>query len=94
MHKYSYFATLIQLAIFSFTQSVLTSAKKTRLRELIGEVEEEELEGEAVVGPSREATTYHSGSTTPFLSKFCTEIYVRKFCFSSAYPSHPYPSLS
>ena len=79
-HKYSYFATLILLAIFSFTQSVLTSVKKIKLRELIGEVEEEEPEGDAVVGPRGEATTHSSGST-PLFSKFCAEIYLRKFWF-------------
>ena len=36
------------------------------MRELIGgEVEEEEPEGAAVVGPSREATTHSSGGTPP-----------------------------
>ena len=65
--KYSHFATLILLAIifFPFPQHVRTSAKKTRLWELVGEVEEDELEDEAVVGPSREATTHSSGSTPP-----------------------------
>ena len=68
LSKYSYFATMILLAIyfFPFIQSVLTSAKKARLRELIGEVEEEGPEGEAVVGPSGEAATHSSGSTPPF----------------------------
>ena len=41
---------LILLAIiFPFPQSVLTSAKKARLPELVGEVEEDEPEGEAMV---------------------------------------------
>ena len=67
MHKYLYFAALIILAIiFPFPQSELTSAKKARLQELIGEVEEDEPDGEAVVGPSWEATTHSSGSTPPF----------------------------
>ena len=67
LHKYPYFATLVLLAIiFPFPQSALTSAKKARLWELIGEVEEDEPEGEAVVGPSGEATTHSSGSTPLF----------------------------
>ena len=41
------------------------SAKKAKLREIVGEVEEEEPEGEAVVGPSGEATVYSSGNTPP-----------------------------
>ena len=65
--KYPYFAILILLPIiFPFPQSVMTSAKKARLQELIGGVEEDEPEGEAVVGPSGEATTHSSGSTSPF----------------------------
>ena len=67
LHKYPYFATLILLAIiFPFPQHELISTKKARLWELIGEVEEDEPEGEAVMGPSGEATTHSSGSTTPF----------------------------
>ena len=66
-HKYLYFATLILLAIiFPFPLHELISAKKARLQELIGEVEEDEPEGEGVVGPSGEATTHSSGSTPPF----------------------------
>ena len=82
--KYLYFATFILLAInFPFPQSVLTSAKKARLQELIGEVEEDELEGEAVVGPSGEATTHSSGSTPPIfiLFEFCTEILFQTLVF-------------
>ena len=72
LHKYPYFATLILLAItFPFPQHELISAEKAKLWELVGEVEEAELEGEAVVwGPSGEATTHSSGSTPPFF-KFC-----------------------
>ena len=95
-HKYLHFATLFQLAIFSFTQSVLTSVKKARLRELIGEVKEEEPEGKAVVGPSREATTHSSGDTPPFsfFLNFAQKD-IENFLFSSsAYPSHPYSSPS
>ena len=66
-HKYPYFATLILLAIiFPFPRNELISAKKAKLWELVGEVEEDEPEGEAVVGPSGEATTHSSGSTPPF----------------------------
>ena len=36
-----------------------------KTREIVGEVEEEELEGEAVVGPSGEATVHSSGNTHP-----------------------------
>ena len=78
--KYPYFATLILFGYyFSFPQSVLTSANKAKLWELIGDEEEDELEGEAVVGPSGDATTHSSGSTPPhFISffKFCTEIFI------------------
>ena len=55
-------------------------AKKARLWELIREVEEDESEGEAVVGPSWEATTHSSGSIPPFL-KFCTELLFKTFDF-------------
>ena len=36
--------------------------------EIAGDVKEEELEGEAVVGPSEEAIAHSSGNTPPFLS--------------------------
>ena len=82
--KYLYFVTLILLVIiFPFLQCELISAKKARLWELVGEVEEEEPEGEAVVGLSGEATTHSSGSTPPvFLFELCTEILFKTFCFS------------
>ena len=53
-------------------QHKLVSAKKAKLQELVGEVEEDEPEGEAVVGPSGEATTHSLGSTPPlyFFSLF------------------------
>ena len=83
--KYPYFAALILLAIiFPFPQSELTSAKKARLQELVGQVEEDEPEGEAVVGPSGEAITHSSGSTPPlffFFFKFCTEVLFKSFVF-------------
>ena len=54
-----YCATLILLAIiFPFSQQELTSAKKARLQGQVGEVEEDEQEGEAVKGPSGEATIH------------------------------------
>ena len=63
--KYLYFATLILLAItFPFPQHELISSKKAKLWELVGEVEEAGPEGEAVVGPSGEATT-HSSNVHP-----------------------------
>ena len=78
--KYPYFAALILFGYyFSFSQSVLTSAKEAKLQELIGEVEEDEPEGEAVVGPGGEATTHSSGSTPPLFSiffEFCTETFI------------------
>ena len=58
------------------------------MHELIGEVEEDELEGEAVVGPSREATTHSSGSAAPFFCKFFTEIYLKLLIFFNlSFPS-------
>ena len=63
-----------------------------KLWELVGEVEEDELEGEAVVGPSQEATTHSSGSTPPFFSfEFCTEILFKTFAFLQ--PILPIPTL-
>ena len=77
MCKYPYFATLILLAIVSpFPQHEMISAKKAKLQEMVGEVEEAEPEWEAVVGPSGEATTHSSGNTPPFLILVepCTKI--------------------
>ena len=56
------------------------------MQELIGEVEEDELDGEAVVGPSREATTHSSGSTPLFFSSlvflsFAQNIYLKLLFF-------------
>ena len=71
LHKYLYFATLILLTIiFPFPQHELISAKKARIRELVGEVEEDKPEGEIVVGPSGKATKHSSGSTPPLISFF------------------------
>ena len=48
----------------------------------MGEVQEEEPEGEAVVGPSGEATLHSSGSTPPVVfplfSEFCAKIYFKE----------------
>ena len=66
------------------------------MRELIGEVEEEEPEGEAVAGLSGEATTHSSGSTPPFfILDFCTEIYLKLlFFFNLSFPSLPFSFLT
>ena len=61
------FATLNLICFILLIQSVLLSAKRAKLRELVGEVEEEEPEGETVAGPSGEATIHDSGITpSPF----------------------------
>ena len=46
----------------------------------MGEVQEEEPEGEAVVGPSGEATLHSSGSMPPviFFSEFYAKIYFKE----------------
>ena len=49
--------------------------------ELIGEVEEDKLEGEAVVGPSGEATTHSSSSTPPFFQFLHRNIYLKLLFF-------------
>ena len=69
LHKHPSFATFNPIFVFIFLiQSVLLSAKRVKLGELVGEVEEEELEGEIVAGPSGEATIHDSGITpSPFL---------------------------
>ena len=71
------FATLIQLLAISPLSSILTSAKKAKLGELVGDVQEEEPEGEAVVGPSGEATLHSLGSILPVIifSEFCAKLY-------------------
>ena len=93
--KYLYFATLILFSYyFPFPLSVLTSAKKARLQELIGEVEEDELEGWAVVGlvgrPQHTIQVVHClfVSFSIFAQK-----YLFKTCSSSTHP-HPYSSPS
>ena len=70
LHNCSCFAALILLlAIFPHSE-YLTSAKRAELRELVGEVQEEEPEGEAVAGPSGKATLHSSGSTPPVVYFF------------------------
>ena len=87
LHKYLIFATLILLAIiFPFPQHELISAKKAKLWELVGEVKEAEPEGEAVVGPSGEATTHSSGSTPlhfffNFFLNFALKYYLKPLLF-------------
>ena len=61
--KHLSFATLIYFHCILLIQSVLLSVKRVKLRELVGEVEEEEPEGEIVAGPSDEATSHNSGIT-------------------------------
>ena len=100
LHNYLHFATLILLAIiFPCTQSVLTSAKKARLQELVGEVEEDEPVGEAGVGPSREATTHSSGSTPLFFFifflDFAQKYYLKLlFFFNLSFSSLPFSLLT
>ena len=58
----------INFCFILLIQSVLVSTKQAKLREIVGKVEEEEPEGEAVVGPSGEATIHSSGITPSLLS--------------------------
>ena len=51
------------------------STKQAKLREIVGEVEEEEPEGEAVAGPSGGATMHSSGITPSLLSFSLLSIY-------------------
>ena len=51
----------------------------------MGEVVEEEPEGEAVVGPSREATAHSSGNTSPSLFFLVIKLY------SFFYRTHHHP---
>ena len=57
------------------------SAKQAKLREIVGEVEEEEPEGEAVVGPSGEATIHSSGITPSLLSFSLLLIYAYTYTY-------------
>ena len=50
-------------------------------------MEEEELEGEAVAGPSGEVTAYSSGNTPPFLSFPLLTIYMYTFFSTYHYSS-------
>ena len=67
-----------------------------RLRELVGEVEEEEPEGEAVVQPSGEPQHIVQVVHPFFHSEFCTEIYFKKilFFFNLSFPSLPLSYLT
>ena len=58
--------------------------KKARLGELVGEVEEEEPEGEMVAGPSGEATTHDSG--------IMSSLFIYFFCYSCSH-THLYMHL-
>ena len=79
--------------LFLLIQSILTSAKKAKLRELMGDVQKEEPEGEAVAGPSREAALHSSGSTllVIFFQNFVPKYIKNLFPFFSIYPSHLLP---
>ena len=92
--KYPYFATLILLAIISpFPQHELISAKKARLQELIGEVEEDEPEERqwwGLVGrPQHTVQVVHP--LFSILFGFCTEILYKTFAFLQ--PILPIPTL-
>ena len=68
------------------------SAKWAKLREIVGEVEEEEPEGETVAGPSGEATIHNFGITPSSFSLLLliyvyTYIYIYILFFSFAHPT-------
>ena len=74
--------------------------KKARLRELVGEAEEEQLEGEMVAGPSGEATTRDSGIMSSLLihlffiySCSCTHLYMH-LVYIDMFSSPQIPLLS
>ena len=74
-----------------------------RLRELVGEAEEEEPEGEVVAGPSDEATIHDSGimSSLSFLLLIhaytyiyiCTYIYLYIYIYTFLFFAHLTPEL-
>ena len=88
LHNRLSFATLVLIFCSILPiQSILTSAKWAKLREIVGEVEEEEPEGEAVAAPSGEATVHSSGNTPPvppilIVINLCVHIF---FFFFSAH---------
>ena len=57
------------------------SANQGKLREIVGKVEEEEPEGEAVVGPSVEATIHSSGITPSLFSFLLFLIYAYTYTY-------------
>ena len=57
------------------------SAKWAKLREIVGKVEEDEPEGEAVAGPSGEATIQSSGITPSLLSFLLLLIYMYTYAY-------------
>ena len=62
-------------------------------REIVGKVEEEEPEGEAVAEPSGEATIYSSGITPSLLSFLLLLIYVYTYTyFFSTHPCYTFHS--
>ena len=63
------------------------SAKRAKLRKIVGKVEEEELEGEAVAGPSGEATIHSSGITPSLLSFSLLLIYT--YTYTYFFSTHP-----
>ena len=71
------------------------SAKWVKLREIVGEVEEEEPKGETVVGPNGEATICDSGITpSPFslLLLIYAYTYINiMIIFFSFFLAHPSP---
>ena len=76
------FATVVLVFCFILLiQSVLVSAKRAKLREIVGKIEEEEPEGEAVAGPSGEATIPSSGITPSLLSFSLLSIYAYTYIF-------------
>ena len=94
MHKHPSFAASTLSSPIS--QHKLVSAKKAKLWELVGEVEEDEPEGEAVVGPSGEATTHSSGITLPLfliLIQLCIKILFQNFLFFFLQPILPVLTL-
>ena len=61
---------------------------------MVGEVEEAELEGETVVGPSGEATTHSSGSTPPlFFLNFVLNVAPKYYLKLLLFFNLSFPSL-
>ena len=81
LNKYPSFAALIVFLFYFLIQSVLLSTKWAKLREIVGKVEEEEPEGETVVGPSGKATIHNSGITLSPFSFLLLLIYVYTYIY-------------